>query len=162
SSACRPRSAGPLPVLAQHPEFARLDKFEARGGGRHPRYPTMETRPTLGVDVCKAFLDTCLLSPDGSREDRRFENDPGGIAALLREKTRLGNRLRAPGSLPALAARQIEARLRTLGEETEEIERERRRLVREDEGLARDARSLGGLKGVGEAIALLVLSLAGS
>lgn len=43
----------------------------------------METKPTLGVDVCKAFLDACLLSPGGSRSERRFANDARGIAALL-------------------------------------------------------------------------------
>lgn len=38
----------------------------------------------LGVDVCKAFLDACLLSHGGARcEQRRFDNDARGIAALL-------------------------------------------------------------------------------
>ncbi|RYE77708.1 MAG: IS110 family transposase [Myxococcales bacterium] len=220
----------------------------------------METRSlpssVLGVDVCKAHLDACLLRPDGAREERRFENGPRGIAALvawgrdasvvgmestggyerglalaaslagrtvrvenprrvrdfaratgrlnktdradaravagflakvegrpwappadqarelegltahraalLQERTRVGNRLQAPGSPPALVRRQLEARLGTLGEELEELERERRRLVQEDEGLARDRDALLGLKGVGETTALLVLSLAGN
>ena len=47
----------------------------------------METRTPspalLGVDVCKAFLDACLLHPCGRAEERRFANSPEGIAALL-------------------------------------------------------------------------------
>lgn len=44
----------------------------------------METpSPTLGVDVCKASLDACLLLPGGRMEERRFANDAKGIAALL-------------------------------------------------------------------------------
>ena len=44
----------------------------------------MDPQPNpLGVDVCKSFLDACLALPDGSRRERRFANDPRGIAALL-------------------------------------------------------------------------------
>ena len=220
----------------------------------------METQslssPVLGVDVCKGFLDACLLHPCGSRKERRFANDAQGIASLLvwgadarvlgmestggyeislaragaasgllvrvenprrvrdfaraggrlnktdradaravaeylprfegrawsppterarelegltahraalvEERTRLGNRLEHREELPALVARQLEARLKGLARETEEVERERRRLVEEDEGLRRDRDALLGLKGVGETTALLVLSLAGN
>ncbi|RYG44326.1 IS110 family transposase [bacterium] len=210
----------------------------------------------LGVDVCKGFLDACLLRPDGSRRERRFANDARGIAALLawgeearvlgmestggyelplakagaasgllvrvenprrvrdfarasgrlnktdradartvaeylprfegrawsppsdrarelegltahraallQERTRVGNRLERREELPALVARQLDERLRGLARELEELERERRRIVQEDEGLARDRDALMGLKGVGETTALLVLSLAGN
>ena len=55
--------------------------------GRLPKVPeTMEAQgpsPTLGVDVCKAHLDACLLRPGGRPEERRFANDAKGIAALL-------------------------------------------------------------------------------
>ena len=43
----------------------------------------MENQATLGVDVCKAFLDACLLRPGARPEERRFANSPEGIAALL-------------------------------------------------------------------------------
>jgi transposase len=43
----------------------------------------METLPLLGVDVCKSFLDACLLRPGARPEERRFANSPAGVAALL-------------------------------------------------------------------------------
>jgi len=83
-------------------------------------------------------------------------------AALLQERTRLGNRLERRGDLPALVAAQIDARLSALERDLEEVEAERRRIAREDAALARDAEALRGLPGVGEATALLVLALAGN
>jgi len=37
----------------------------------------------IGIDVSKATLDCCLMTPDGKTRDRAFPNDPGGFAALL-------------------------------------------------------------------------------
>lgn len=38
---------------------------------------------SLGVDVCKFYLDACVLFSDGKKEERRFRNDASGIASLL-------------------------------------------------------------------------------
>jgi len=215
----------------------------------------METSPVLGVDVSKPWLDACLLRPCGRLEERRFPNDPRGIAAmlawggaaptlgmestggherglalagldagrlvrvenprrvrdfaratgrlnktdradaraiaeflakvegrpwrladplarelegltahraaLLEERTRVSNRLARGASLPALAARHLEARLSALGEEIREAEAERRRLADAEPGLARELGALQRLPGVGEATAMLVLARAG-
>ena len=37
----------------------------------------------VGIDVSKATLDCCLLTPDGKTRGHTFPNDPGGFAALL-------------------------------------------------------------------------------
>src|SRR5262245_13194815 len=37
----------------------------------------------VGIDVSKATLDACLLTPDGKARDHTFPNNPGGFAALL-------------------------------------------------------------------------------
>jgi transposase len=41
------------------------------------------TTAVIGIDVSKATLDCCLLTPDGKTRDHPFPNDPGGFAALL-------------------------------------------------------------------------------
>ena len=38
---------------------------------------------TIGVDVCKATLDTALLFTDGSFAEAQFSNDATGIKKLL-------------------------------------------------------------------------------
>ena len=93
---------------------------------------------------------------------RELEGLAAHRAALIGERTRLGNRLGHREELPALVARPLDERLRSLARELDEVEAERRRLVEEDEGLRRDRDALPGLKGVGEATAPLVLSLAGN
>lgn len=216
----------------------------------------METLPLLGVDVCKSFLDACLLSPGERPKERRFANSPEGIAALLawagplaclgvestggwerplalaafraglsvrvenprrvrdfarasgrlnktdradaraiaeflgklegrawrpagpteremegltaqraallQERTRLASRLEHRSGMPPLVVRQLDARVSALAGELREVEEARRALVAADEGLRRGRDALLGLKGVGEATALLVLSLAGN
>jgi transposase len=37
----------------------------------------------VGIDVSKATLDACLLTPDGKAHDHTFPNEPVGFAALL-------------------------------------------------------------------------------
>jgi transposase len=39
--------------------------------------------PCVGIDVSKATLDACRLTPDGKTHEHAFPNDPGGHAALL-------------------------------------------------------------------------------
>lgn len=44
---------------------------------------TAATTPVVGIDVSKATLDCCLLSPGGVTRERAFPNTPAGFAALL-------------------------------------------------------------------------------
>jgi hypothetical protein len=37
----------------------------------------------IGIDVSKATIDVCLLTPDGKDRDKAFPNTPDGFAALL-------------------------------------------------------------------------------
>jgi transposase len=70
---------------------ALLDLGRYRGGGSRtpPRIREHEgrdavgsARTVIGIDVSKATLDACLLTPDGATRTTAVANDPAGFAAL--------------------------------------------------------------------------------
>ncbi|QEL20926.1 IS110 family transposase [Limnoglobus roseus] len=44
---------------------------------------TAATTTVIGIDISKATLDACLLTPDGKARGKAFPNAPDGFAALL-------------------------------------------------------------------------------
>lgn len=80
---------------------------------------------------------------------------------LQGERNRIQNRLGHRKRLPELVVSQLEARLKTLDQEVDELDKARLGLVQKQEALHRDLEALVGIPGVGQTTALLVLAEAG-